>query len=151
MIRLFISRKYFKFSYLIKKKKQASKMSDLLFSEDQHLFDSGPIRVAGLHAEVNEMMERAAALGEKVVEDIQKIDDEDLIYIFTNEQLWLERLEHLNAARYRTGSDLSCMKDELSPDETFQVKASMSKAKLVAQKVNHMLRKVKSEMKARNL
>ena len=108
-------------------------------------------KVSVLSARTDEMMERAAALGKNVVEDIQKIDDEGLIYIFTNEQLWLERLEHLNTARYRTGSDLSYIEDELSPDEIFEVKASMSMAKLVDQKMNLMLRKVKTEMKARNL
>ena len=126
-------------------------MSGALFYKSSNLMDSGQGKVSVLFARVNEMMERAAALGEKVVEDIQKIDDEDLIYIFTNEQVWLERLEHLNAARYRTGSDLSYIEDELSPDEIFEVKTSMSIAKLVDQKINHMLRKVKTEMKARNL
>ena len=40
-------------------------MSDLLFSEDQHLFKSGPIRVAELHAVVDEMMERTGVLKEQ--------------------------------------------------------------------------------------
>ena len=61
--------------------------------------DFGQEKVSVLFARTTEMMERAAALGERVLEDILELDDEELIYIFTNEPLWLERLEHLNAAR----------------------------------------------------
>ena len=126
-------------------------MSDEWSYKSSKLMDFGQEKVSVLFARTTEMMERAAALGERVLEDILELDDEELIYIFTNEPLWLERLEHLNAARYRTGSDLSYIKDELCPDEIFEVKTSMSIAKLVDKKVHHMLRKVKTEMKARSL
>ena len=126
-------------------------MSDAWAYKSSKLMDFGQEKVLVLFARTTEMMERAAALGERVLENILEVDDEELIYIFTNEPLWLDRLEHLNAARYRTGSDLSYIKDELCPDEIFEVKTSMSIAKLVDKKVHHMLRKVKTEMKARNL
>ena len=126
-------------------------MSDAWAYKSSKLMDFGQEKVSVLFARTTEMMERAAALGERVLENILEVDDEELIYIFTNEPLWLDRLEHLNAARYRTGSDLSYIKDELCPDEIFEVKTSMSIAKLVDKKVHHMLRKVKTEMKARNL
>ena len=62
-------------------------MSDLLFSEDQHLFNSGPIRVAELHAVVDEMMERTGVLKEQILKDLNECDDDSLLFIFTNQPL----------------------------------------------------------------
>ena len=119
-----------------------------------HFYEHPPLnqcKIASLFEKFGEMMDRAEVLGDELIENIGAVHDDELIHIFINEPLWLERLEHLNAARYKTGSDLSYIKDELSPDEIFQVRTSMSEAKLVGQEMSHMLRKVKTEMRARNL
>ena len=119
-----------------------------------HFYEHSPLnqsKIASLFEKFSEMMDRAEVLGDELIENIGAVHDDELIHIFINEPLWLERLEHLNAARYKTASDLSHIKDELSPDEIFHVKTSMSEAKLVGQEMSNMLRKVKTEMRARNL
>ena len=100
---------------------------------------------------ISEMMDRAEVLGGELVEDIEGVDDDELLFIFTSAPLWLERLEYLDTARYKVSSDLSCIRNELSPDKLVYIKTSVSEAKLVAQKVHVMLKEVKREVKARNI
>ena len=126
-------------------------MSDLLFSEDQHLFKSGPIRIAELHAVVDEMMERTGVLKEQILKDLNKCDDDSLLFIFTNQPLWLERVEHLDNCRYKVTSYLNNVKKKLSPEKSFQVMASINESKLVAKEVHYMLNNVEKLLKQRNV
>ena len=126
-------------------------MSNLLFSEDQHLFDSCPIKVVELHAVVDEMIERTGVLKEQIFKDLNECDDDSLLFIFNNQSLWLERVEHLDNSRYKTITYLNYVRDRLSPENVVRIMRSMKEAALVSQEVYSMLNNVEKTMKQRNV
>ena len=126
-------------------------MSNLLSTQDQHFIDSGPIMVAELNAMVDEMVERTGVLKEQLLKDLNKCDDDQLIFIFMNQQLWLDKAESLNASRYKATSYLNYVKKRLSPEKSVQVMASMNESRLVSQEVHSMLNNVEKLLKQRNV
>ena len=130
---------------------QENNMSDLLFSEDHHLINSAPIRIAELFSMVDEVMERSNVLGKEVVKNLSKVDDDHLLFIFTNQQLWLNKVERLDTSRYKTISYLNYVRDILSPEIVVKVMRSMKEAKLLSQEIHFMLDNVEKTIKQRNV
>ena len=128
-----------------------SKMSSLLSTQDQHFIDSSQIMVTELNAMVDEMVERTGVLKEQLLKDLNKCDDDQLIFIFMNQQLWLDKAESLNASRYKATSYLNYVKKRLSPEKSVQVMASMNESRLVSQEVHSMLNNVEKLLKQRNV
>ena len=107
--------------------------------------------VAELNAMVDEMVERTGVLKEQLFKDLDKCDDDQLIFIFMNQQLWLDKAESLNASRYKATSYLNYVKKRLSPEKSVQVMASMNESRLVSQEVHSMLNNVEKLLKQRNV
>ena len=126
-------------------------MSSLLSTQDQHFIDSSQIMVTELNAMVDEMVERTGVLKEQLLKDLNKCDDDQLIFIFMNQQLWLDKAESLNASRYKATSYLNYVKKRLSPEKSVQVMASMNESRLVSQEVHSMLNNVENLLKQRNV
>ena len=126
-------------------------MSSLLSTQDQHFIDSSQIMVTELNAMVDEMVERTGVLKEQLLKDLNKCDDDQLIFIFMNQQLWLDKAESLNASRYKATSYLNYVKKRLSPEKSVQVMASMNESRLVSQEVHSMLNNVEKLLKQRNV
>ena len=135
---------------MFRRKIEENKMSDLFFSEDHHLINSAPVRIAELFSMVDEVMERSKVLGKEAVKNLSKVDDDHLLFIFTNQSLWLERVELLNNSRYKTISYLNYVKNTLSPEIVVEIKRSLKEAELLSQEIQSMLDNVEKLLKQRN-
>ena len=136
---------------MFRRKIEENKMSDLFFSEDHHLINSAPVRIAELFSMVDEVMERSKVLGKEAVRNLSKVDDDHLLFIFTNQSLWLERVELLNNSRYKTISYLNYVKNTLSPEIVVEIRRSVKEAELLSQEIQSMLDNVEKTLKQRNV
>ena len=135
---------------MFRRKIEENKMSDLFFSEDHHLINSAPLRIAELFSMVDEVMERSKVLGKEAVKNLSKVDDDHLLFIFTNLSLWLERVELLNNSRYKTISYLNYVKNT-SPEVVVEIRRSVKEAELLSQEIQSMLDNVEKTIKQRNV